>query len=111
MRPGFVEVLDIGKQDTMQLLLLQNEQVIETLVTHAAHKPFTDGVGPWCVIWRFEYLDAAGCSHARETGSKFAITITNEILRRLSIGGCLSQLLCSPGIGRRASDTYIDPAC
>jgi hypothetical protein len=48
MRPGLVEVLDIGTQDTMQLLLLQNEQVIETLVTHAAHKPFTDGIGPWC---------------------------------------------------------------
>jgi 4-hydroxy-3-methylbut-2-en-1-yl diphosphate synthase IspG/GcpE len=44
----------------------------------------------------------------RETGSKLAITIANEILRSLSIGGCLSQLLCCPGIGRRASDTYMD---
>lgn len=108
MRPGLVEVLYISTQDTMQLLLLQDEQVIETLVTHAANKPFTDGIGPWCVIWRFEYLDAAGCGHARETGSKVAITIANEIFRRLSIGGCLSQLLCGPGIGRRASDTYMD---
>jgi hypothetical protein len=65
MRPGSVEVLDRGTQDTMQLLLLQDEQVIETLATHAAHKPFTDGIGQWCVIGRFEYLDAAGCGHAR----------------------------------------------
>ncbi len=108
MRPGLVEVLNRGTQDTMQLLLLQDEQVIETLATHAAQKPFTDGIGPWCVIGRFEYLDAAGCGHVRETGSKFAITITNEILRRLSIGGCLSQLLCGPGIGRRAGDTHMD---
>ena len=95
-------------QDTMQLLLLQDEQVIETLSTHTAQKPFTDGIGPWRMIWRFEYLDAAGCGHASETGSKFAITITNEILRRLSIGSCLPQLLCGPGIGRRASDTHMD---
>src|SRR5947209_7664950 len=107
-RPGLVEVLDIGTQDTMQMILLQDEQVIETLVTHAAQKPFTDGIGPWCVIGGFEYLDTAGCGYVRETGPKFAVTITKEILWRLSIGGCLSQLLCGPGIGRRASDTYMD---
>ena len=33
--PGMVEVVSIGTQDTMQLLLLQNEQVIEALATHA----------------------------------------------------------------------------
>jgi hypothetical protein len=49
MRPGLVEVLDLGTQDTMQLLLMQDEQVIQTLATHATHKPFTDGIGPWCV--------------------------------------------------------------
>jgi hypothetical protein len=34
MRPGLIEVLDIGTQDTMQLFLLEDEQVIETLATH-----------------------------------------------------------------------------
>jgi hypothetical protein len=91
LRPSLVEVLDIGMQDPLQLLLLQDEQVIQTLATHTAQKAFTDGIGPWCVIGRFEYLDAAGCGHARETGSKLAITIANEILRSLCIGGCLSQ--------------------
>src|SRR6266700_7341350 len=85
-RPGLVEVLDIGTQDTMQLLLLQDEHVIQTLATHAAQKPFTDGIGSWCVVRRGEHLDAAGCGHASETGSKFVITIANEIVRRLSIG-------------------------
>jgi len=92
----------------MQLFVLQDEQVIQTLATHAAQKAFTDGIGPWRVIGRFEYLDAAGCGHARETESKLVITIANEILRSLSIGGCLSQLLCGPGIGRRASDIHMD---
>ena len=108
LRPGLVEILDIGTQDTMQLLLLQDEQVIQTLATHAAKEAFTDGIGPWCVIRRFEYLDAATCSHTRETGSELVITIANEILRSLSIRGYLSQLLCSPGIGRRACDPHID---
>ncbi len=92
----------------MQLLLMEDEKMIETLSPHAAHKPFTDGIGPWCVIGRFEYLDAARCCHASETGSKFGITIANEILRRLSKGSRFPQLLCCPGIGRRSCDTHMD---
>ncbi len=58
MRSGSIEVLDIGMQDTMQLLLLEDEKVIETRSTHAAQKPFTDRIGSWCVIGRFQDLDA-----------------------------------------------------
>src|SRR5215469_4990198 len=108
MRSGLIEVLNVGMKDTVQLLLVKDEQVIETLATHTAQKAFTDGIGPWCMVGRLQDLAAAGCGHARKTRSKFAITIANEILRRLSIRGCLSQLLCGPGIGRRASDPHMD---
>jgi hypothetical protein len=64
MRSGSIEVLDIGMQDTMQLLLLEDEKVIETLSTHATKKPFADRIGLWCVVRRGEHLDAAGCCHA-----------------------------------------------
>ncbi len=111
MRSGSIEVLDIGMQDTMQLLLLEDEKVIETLSTHAAQKPFTDRIGSWCVVRRGEHLDAAGCGHASETGSKFVLTIAHERVRRLSLGSRLPQLLCGPGIGRRSwrcVDTHMD---
>ena len=108
MRPGSVEVHHICVEHALELLLLQDEQVIETLSTYATQKPFTDGIGPWGVVGGFQDLDAAGCGHARETGSKFVITIANEILRPLSIGGCLSQLLCGPSISRRASDHHMN---
>jgi hypothetical protein len=45
LRSGLIEVLDIGIKDTMPLLLLQEEQVIETLAPHTAQKAFTDGIG------------------------------------------------------------------
>jgi len=82
--------------------------MIETLSTYTAQKAFTDGIGPWGVVGRFQDLDAAGCSHTRETRSKLAITIANELLRSLSIGGCLSQLLGCPGIGRRSCHADVD---
>src|SRR5215471_11233262 len=58
MRSGSIEVLDIGMQDTMQLLLLEDEKVIETLSTHAAQKPFADRIGSWCMVRRFGDADA-----------------------------------------------------
>jgi hypothetical protein len=47
MRPGSIEIFDIGMQDTIQLLLLEDEQVIKTLSSHAAQKPFADCIGSW----------------------------------------------------------------
>jgi len=82
--------------------------MIQTLASHTAQKAFTDGISPWCAIRCFQELDAAGGGQACETGSKLAITIVNEILRSLSKGSCFSQLLCGPGIGRRASDPHMD---
>jgi hypothetical protein len=81
LRSGLIEVLDIGTQDTMQLLLLQDEQVIETLATHAAQKTFTDGIGAFRVIGRFQDLDAAGLGNPGESHPKLAIVISDEILR------------------------------
>src|SRR5258708_979283 len=108
MRPGLIEVLDLGMKDTVQLLLLEDEQVIETLSPHTQEKPFTDRIGAFRMVRRGEHLDAAGCGHARETGSKLVITITNEIVRRLPIGSRLPQVLGGPGVGRRSSDTHMD---
>jgi hypothetical protein len=108
MRSGLIEVLNVGMKDTVQLLLVKDEQVIQTLSPHTAQKALTDGIGSWRVRRCFQYLNAAGCGHARETGSKLAITIPNEILRRLSKRSCFPQLLCSPGIGRRSSDPHMD---
>ncbi len=89
MRPGSIEILAIGMKDTIQLLLMEDEQVIETLSTHSAQKALTDRIGAWCVIRRDEHLDAARISDSSETGPKLAVMITDEILRRLPIGRCL----------------------
>src|SRR5436305_2598886 len=44
----------------------------------------------------------------RERGPEFAIVITNELFRRLPIGGGFSQLLRHPSIGRRARHAHMD---
>lgn len=104
----FIEILDIGMQDTMQLLLIEDQHVVKTLSSHTQEELFTDGIGSWCAKGRFENFDAACGCNASETGSKLAIIITDEVLRRVSIGSLLSQLLCGPRVGRKPCHTHVD---
>ena len=53
MRLGSVEVVDIRVEYPLELLLMQDEQVIETLASHTSEKAFTDGVRSRGVIRGF----------------------------------------------------------
>ena len=108
MRSCLVKVVSIGSQDPLELLLLQDEQVIKTLATHTAQKPLTDGIGTWCVIGRFEYLDVTRLSNPREGHAKLAIVISDEVLRSHPIGGGFSKLLGGPNIRRRVCHADVD---
>jgi hypothetical protein len=77
-------------------------------LSDAPHEAFADGIGAFRMIRRFQDLDAAGCGHARERAPEFALVLTNEIFRRLPIGGCFSQVLRHPSLGRRARHAHMD---
>jgi hypothetical protein len=100
MGSGSITVVHRGVEHPVELLLLQDEQVIETLAPYTAEKAFTDGIGSRGVIRRFESLDATRVGNPSEARSKFAIVIPDEIFRPLSKGCNLPQLLCGPGVGR-----------
>ena len=82
--------------------------MIEAFLSHAPQEALTDGIGSWSMNRRFEQLDAARFRHPSKAGPKFAIVITNQILGRLPIRGGFPQLLCHPGIGRRACHADMD---
>src|ERR1700726_4763827 len=95
-----IEIRDVGTQDPMQLLFTEDQYMFQALSPNTPQKAFTDGIGTRRVIRCFKYLDAARCCHSSETGSKLAIVIANEILRRVSIRSRFPQLLCGSGVGR-----------
>ena len=53
-----IEVGDIGVEDPRELLLMQDEQVIQTLPTHAPQESLTVRVGAWGMVGRLEHLRA-----------------------------------------------------
>ena len=108
MGSSLVEVHPVLIQNALELLLVEDEQMVEACLPHTPQRAFADGIGSWCMIRRFQYLDIARCGHASETGPKFAIVISNEIFRCLPIRGRFSQLLRHPRIGRKLCHSYMD---
>src|SRR5215472_5599629 len=93
-----VEVLHIGIEHPLELLLLKDQQVVQAFLSHTSGEALADGIGLGCMNRGFEKLDATGRRHSAETGSKLAVVITYQILRRMPIRGRFTELLCHPGI-------------
>jgi hypothetical protein len=101
MRPGLVEVMDICVEYALELLLMQDEQVIETLTPHTAQKPFTDGIRSWSLIRGFENLDPTRLCNPSEARPKLAIVLPKKVFRPLSIRRGFPKLLCGPSKGTK----------
>src|SRR5215472_13988920 len=108
MRPGLVEVEQIRMEHPMELLLMQDEQVIETLTSHTTQEALTDRIGSRSRIRSFEHLDVTGFGNPIEGHPKLAIIITDEIPRPYPIGGGFSKLLCRPSVSGRSCDAHVD---
>ena len=103
-----VEVGHIGIEDTLELLLMQDQQVIEACLPHAPQEALADGIGSGCMIRRFENLDATGLRHTSKAGPKFTVVISNEIFRCVPIRGGFSKRLGHPGISRGSCHADLD---
>src|SRR6266699_2515722 len=87
MRSCLVEVRHIHIEDALELLLVKDQQVVETFLSHTPQEAFADRIGSWRMNGRFENLDGTRGCHPSKTWSKFAIVITHQILRCLPIRG------------------------
>ena len=108
MRPGSVEVMHIRVEHAVELLLMQDEQMIETLTPYTAKEPLTDGICVRGAIRSFENLDVTRMRNPSEAYTKLAVVITDEVLRSFAKGGGFPQLLCSPSVGGIACDAHMD---
>ena len=108
MRPCPIEVGGIAIEHALKLLLLEDQQVVEALLSYTSQEAFADCIGSGSVRGCVENLNSTGCRHTSETGAKFAVVITHQILRGLSKRGGFSKLLCSPSVGRISCDADVD---
>ena len=108
MRPGLIEVEQIRMKHPVELLLMQDEQVIETLAPHTSQKPLTDGIRARGVRRSFKNLNVTRLSNPSEAHTKLAIVITDEVPRPHTKGGGFPKLLCSPSVGGISCHADVD---
>ena len=108
MGPSAVEVRYIPIEHTLELLLAENQQMVKAFLSHTPQEAFTDRLGTGSMIRCSKQFNGARRCHAGKTGSKLAIVIADQILRRLPIRGGLSELLRDPGISRRSCHSDMD---
>ncbi len=82
--------------------------MVKACLSHTPGEAFADRIGAFRMIGSFENLNRTRCSHTSKARPKFAIVITNQILRPMPTGCSFSELLRHPGIGRRPCHAYVD---
>jgi hypothetical protein len=103
-----VEVDHIRIEHALELLLMQDQQMVHAFLSHTPHEAFADRIGSGSVIGRFEKLDATCCRHPSKAGPKFAVVITDQVLRCFPIGGGFSEVLGDAEIGWRSCHADMD---
>ena len=108
MWPSLIVVPDIGLEETVELFLLQDQEMIQAFSPDASQKAFTDGIGSWRPVRRSKHFDTTCCCHSCKMLPEFAIIIPDQIFWGLPIRSGLPQLLRDPGIGGRACHIDMD---
>ena len=109
MRSSVIEVHHISFEETVELLFMKDEEVIQAFSPHASQKAFTDAIRSWSLVRCSKHFDTACCCHSCKTLPEFAIIIPDQILWGFPIWRGLPQLLRDPGIGGRACHIDMDP--
>ena len=89
------------------MLLVQDEQVIETLPAHAPQKAFAVGVGARSAERCSQKLDPSSLRHPVKERTKLAVVVMDQESGCLPIGRCFPELLRNPSIGGMTSDSNI----
>jgi hypothetical protein len=108
MRPSVVEVCHILIEHALELPLVKDQDMIKAFLSHTPHEAFADRIGSWSMIGCVENLNLTCCSYTSEAGPKFAIMITNQILRCLPIRRGFPKLLRNPRIGGRSCHPRVE---
>jgi len=83
MRSCPVEVRHILIEYALELPLVKDQHMVKTFLSDTPQEAFADRIGAFRMNGRFQNLNGTGGRYPSKTWSKFAIVITNQILRGL----------------------------
>ncbi len=105
---GLIEVGDIGLEHPRELLLVEDEQVIETLPPHAPQEAPAIRIGAWRLDRCAQRFDPGSAGDTDKVQAKLAVMVTDQKSWGLSKRRRFSELLSDPGIGGMARHSDAD---
>jgi len=103
-----IEVPHVCFEQTIELIFMQDEKVIQAFSPHALQKAFAYGIRLWSSVRRSKHLDATGGCHSCKIRAEFLVIIPDEVLWDLPIRSRFPQLLRHPEIRRRTCHVHMD---
>src|SRR6202045_3596135 len=110
MCSNVVVIASIGSQDSAQMHLAQDNDVVHTFALDRSDQPFGKAVLPrrgWCGRL---VPDAHGAHSARDDAAIDPVAIADQVARGLIPGKCLRDLTCNPFCRRICCDVDPDEA-
>ncbi len=105
---GVVIVVEVIREDAVQVFFIQHDEMVETLAAYGADNPFAVRILPgraWCDQ---DFFDAHALDTLREVVAVDAVAITDEKARSRLVGEGVDDLLSRPlGVGIRR-DVEVD---
>jgi hypothetical protein len=109
MWPSLIVVHNICLEETVELFLLQDQEMIQAFSPDASQKALADGICSRRPVRRSKHFDTTCCCHSCKMLPEFAISIPDQICCwGLPVRCGLPQLLRNPGIGGRAGHIDMD---
>src|ERR1700678_2853711 len=108
MRSDAVVIISIRFQNSAQMRLAQDNDVVHTLTPDRSDQPFGKAILPgrgWCGRL---VPDAHGAQSARDDAAIDPIAIADQVARGLIPGKCLRDLTCNPFRRRICCDVEPD---
>src|SRR4051794_9861566 len=111
MRPQAIEIAYILLEDTSQVSLAHDQDMVEAVSANTAHQSLADRIRTRCSDWRSEHLNACSDGNSVEVCAILGVIVADEIRRCFTKGRRLAQLLGHPCVRWRASHTHMnDPS-
>src|SRR5258707_2718186 len=107
MRSDAVVVGGVRFQNSAQMCLAQDNDVVQALAPDRSDQPFGKAILPGRGWWGRLVPDAHGAQSARDDAAIDPVAIADEVVRSLIPGKCLRDLTCNP-FGR-GSCCDVDP--
>src|SRR6202166_2676070 len=107
MRSEIIIIVGVGFQNSAQMRLAQDNDVVHTFTPDRSDQPFGKAILPgrgWCSRL---VPDAHGAQSARDDAAMDPVAIADEVVRSLIPGKCLRYLTCNPFRRRICCD--VDP--